>query len=117
MVTSERDGGQITVRMQARSFGELFRLYRIARGWTQIDVANRCKEAGIGQVAQTWISDLENGRRQPNRGTVTRLARALGASRPEEDGLLLMAGLAPTEDTTESLMEVISDYAGKGGAA
>lgn len=58
---------------QADSFGLLVQRERLARGWTQHDLAKR---TGIGQQ---YLSAIERGNRpDPRLTTLRRLARALG---------------------------------------
>jgi transcriptional regulator with XRE-family HTH domain len=72
----------------ARFPGEL-RRWRIQRGWSQLDLANR---AG---TTQRHLSFIEQGRSRPGRTMVIRLAESLGLSLRNRNGLLLAAGFAP----------------------
>lgn len=55
----------------SRAFGEVVRAARLAKAWSQEDLAHR---AG---VHRTYIGDLENGRKSPTLDVVESLARAL----------------------------------------
>lgn len=64
-------------------FGQNVRSLRLARGWTQEDLAH---EAGLAPVQ---VSRIERGRREIRLTTLLRLLRALRASPTELlDGLL-----------------------------
>lgn len=52
-------------------FGERLRELRQKRGWTQVELAQRC------DLPQARISELESGSRAPNLVTMIRLAAAL----------------------------------------
>jgi transcriptional regulator with XRE-family HTH domain len=52
-------------------FGERLRELRQKRGWTQVELAQRC------DLPQARISELESGGRAPNLVTMIRLASAL----------------------------------------
>lgn len=52
-------------------FGERLRELRQKRGWTQVELAQRC------DLPQARISELENGSRAPNLVTMVRLSSAL----------------------------------------
>jgi transcriptional regulator with XRE-family HTH domain len=52
-------------------FGERLRELRQKRGWTQVELAQRC------DLPQARISELESGSRAPNLVTIVRLASSL----------------------------------------
>src|ERR1700730_11155890 len=73
------------------SFGDLLRRHRVVAGLTQEELA---EHAGL---SLRGISDLERGmRRAPHRGTVLRLADALGLDGEETASLLTVARRART---------------------
>lgn len=76
MATVERDmvsyGCCVSPHATPESFGLILRGHREAQGMTQADVARRCA------VTRTYISALENGRKNPTLETQVRLAAALG---------------------------------------
>ncbi|GAB3417945.1 helix-turn-helix domain-containing protein [Flindersiella endophytica] len=76
--------------MNSRSFGELLRDWRRRRGLTQLDLG---LEAG---VSTRHLSYVENGRSQPSREMVERLAERLDVPLRERSQLLVAAGYAPT---------------------
>lgn len=60
--------------MEAKIFGHRLRQLRIARGWTQEQLA---EAAGI---TSTYTSDLERGEKVPSLSILLRLARAFDIS-------------------------------------
>lgn len=74
---------------ESRSFSELLRRWRRARGSSQLDLAG---EAG---VSSRHLSFLETGRARPSRAMVGRLAEALDLTLRAHNDLLLSAGFAP----------------------
>ena len=78
-----------------RTFGDLLRTWRRARGLSQLAFAG---DAGI---SARHLSFLETGRSRPSREMIERLAETLGLSRLDQDGLMLAAGFAPVSDTSE----------------
>jgi transcriptional regulator with XRE-family HTH domain len=68
----------------AVTFGERVRARRKKRGWSQERLAEECG------LHATYISDIEQGRRNPSLYNVLRLAAALGA-----DPATLVKGLRP----------------------
>ena len=57
--------------------GTVVRAERLRRKWSQEDLAG---EAGLNR---SYLTDLENGRRTPNLGTLMQLAQALGMETSE----------------------------------
>ena len=80
--------GCMTVTGTTRFAGEL-RRWRTSRRWSQLELALR---AG---TTQRHVSYMEQGRSQPGRSIVVRLAESMGLSLRERNGLLLAAGYAP----------------------
>jgi predicted ATPase/DNA-binding XRE family transcriptional regulator len=71
-------------------FGDLLRQYRIERGLTQEELAERARLSARG------ISDLERGQRNaPQRETILRLIRSLDLSEDETAALVAAARRAP----------------------
>jgi transcriptional regulator with XRE-family HTH domain len=70
-------------------FGHELRRWRMARRWSQMEVALR---AG---TTQRHLSFMEQGRSRPGRGIILRLAESLELSLRDRSGLLLVAGYAP----------------------
>jgi transcriptional regulator with XRE-family HTH domain len=70
-------------------FGDLLRKWRRVRGKSQLDLAGDARTTG------RYVSFVENGRSQPSRQMVIRLARALDVPLRERNVLLLAAGYAP----------------------
>ncbi|WP_067670740.1 helix-turn-helix domain-containing protein [Nocardia miyunensis] len=71
------------------AFGRELRRWRGLRRWSQLDLAIRA------DTTQRYLSYLEQGRSQPGRAMVVRLAESLGLSLRERNGLLAAAGYAP----------------------
>jgi transcriptional regulator with XRE-family HTH domain len=82
----------MTATSTAPSFAAELRGWRHRRRWSQLDLANR---AG---TTQRHLSYLEQGRSQPGRSVVLRLAESLELSLRERNGLLVAAGYAPVYD-------------------
>lgn len=78
-------------------FGNELRRWRSSRRVSQLELANR---AG---TTQRHLSFMEQGRSNPGRPIVVRLAESLGLSLRERNALLLTAGYAPlfTESTLD----------------
>ncbi|MFC0439956.1 helix-turn-helix domain-containing protein [Kutzneria buriramensis] len=70
-------------------FARELRRWRGARRLSQLDLAIRA------DTTQRYVSYLEQGRSQPGRTVVLRLAESLGLSLRERNALLLTAGYAP----------------------
>jgi transcriptional regulator with XRE-family HTH domain len=75
--------------METNRFARELRRWRTARRWSQLELALR---AG---TTQRHLSYMEQGRSQPGRGIVLRLAESLELSLRERNALLLTAGYAP----------------------
>lgn len=73
----------------ASPFPRELRRWRRLRGWSQLDLALRA------DTTQRYLSYLEQGRSQPGRTMVLRLAESLQLSLRERNELLLTAGYAP----------------------
>ena len=69
--------------------GVLLRQWRVTRALSQLDLAEDCG------LSVRHLSFVENGRAQPSRGMIVRLADTLGLSLRERNALLLAAGFAP----------------------
>ncbi|WP_247648610.1 helix-turn-helix domain-containing protein [Saccharomonospora xinjiangensis] len=70
-------------------FARELRRWRATRRLSQLDLAIRA------ETTQRYVSYLEQGRSQPGRTVVLRLAESLGLSLRERNALLLAAGYAP----------------------
>jgi transcriptional regulator with XRE-family HTH domain len=73
-------------------FAHELRRWRRLRGWSQLDLALRA------DTTQRYLSFLEQGRSQPGRAIVVRLAESLRLSLRERNELLVSAGYAPVFD-------------------
>jgi ribosome-binding protein aMBF1 (putative translation factor) len=69
-----KDMSAIMMAMDARALGEVIRAARIARGWSQEELARR-----VG-VRQGHISYVERGVKTPSVGLLVRLFSELGIS-------------------------------------
>ena len=78
--------------MTAGPFAHDLRHWRRLRRWSQLDLALRA------DTTQRYLSYLEQGRSQPGRAMVVRLAESLQLSLRERNALLLSAGYAPVFD-------------------
>ena len=78
--------------MTAGPFAHELRHWRRLRRWSQLDLALRA------DTTQRYLSYLEQGRSQPGRAMVVRLAESLQLSLRERNALLLSAGYAPVFD-------------------
>jgi transcriptional regulator with XRE-family HTH domain len=76
-------------RERANHVGALLRDWRSARRLSQLDLAYKA------EVSSRHLSFVENGRAQPSREMVARLADALDVPLRERNALLLAAGYAP----------------------
>ena len=76
----------------AGPFAHELRRWRRLRGWSQLDLAL------LADTTQRYLSYLEQGRSQPGRVMVLRLAESLQLSLRERNELLLSAGYAPVFD-------------------
>lgn len=74
--------------------GDLLREWRAARRFSQLDLANDA------QMSTRHLSYIENGRSQPSREAVDRLADALDMPLRERNALLVAAGYAPAYPET-----------------
>jgi transcriptional regulator with XRE-family HTH domain len=82
----------MTAVVQPSPFAGELRRWRQRRRWSQLDLANR---AG---TTQRHLSYIEQGRSQPGRAIVIRLAESLELGLRERNGLLVAAGYAPVYD-------------------
>jgi transcriptional regulator with XRE-family HTH domain len=64
----------VSMRTPAKPLGPRIKALREARGWTQADLAARCL------LSTVYVQKVELGERVPTVPTLTRIARALGAS-------------------------------------
>lgn len=78
----------------AGPFAHELRRWRRLRGWSQLDLAL------VADTTQRYLSYLEQGRSQPGRAMVLRLAESLQLSLRERNELLLSAGYAPVFDAS-----------------
>ena len=76
----------------AGPFAHELRRWRRLRGWSQLDLAL------LADTTQRYLSYLEQGRSQPGRTMVLRLAESLQLSLRERNELLMSAGYAPAFD-------------------
>lgn len=76
----------------AGPFAHELRRWRRMRGWSQLDLAL------LADTTQRYLSFLEQGRSQPGRTMVLRLAESLQLSLRERNDLLMSAGYAPVFD-------------------
>src|SRR5215470_4401082 len=72
-----------------RSFGDLLRHWRDARGTSQLALSTRAR------VSTRHLSYLETGRAQPSREMVLMLAQAFEMPHRDRNAFLLAAGFAP----------------------
>jgi transcriptional regulator with XRE-family HTH domain len=77
---------------QRGPFALELRRWRRLRGWSQLDLAL------LADTTQRYLSYLEQGRSQPGRAIVVRLAESLQLSLRERNELLVSAGYAPIFD-------------------
>lgn len=75
--------------LAAAHAGELLRLARHARGWSQLDLALEI------EVSQRHVSFVEAGRSRPSRELILAWTDATGATASLRDAALQLAGLAP----------------------
>ena len=74
------------------SFGELVADARKKQGLSQREFAAKI------QVSTTYLSDIENGRRNPTgEDLIGKIAKALGMTEQEKDHLCLVAGAVPED--------------------
>ncbi|MBU3066742.1 helix-turn-helix transcriptional regulator [Nocardia sp. NEAU-G5] len=79
----------MTTTLAEPAFARELRRWRGMRRLSQLDLALRA------DTSQRYLSYLEQGRSQPGRAMVVRLAESLGLSLRERNALLLSAGYAP----------------------
>lgn len=79
----------MTMVATASPFAHTLRRWRRLRGWSQLDLALRA------DTTQRYLSYLEQGRSQPGRAMVLRLAESLQLSLRERNELLVTAGYVP----------------------
>lgn len=84
--------GIMTTVVEPGPFARELRRWRGLRRWSQLDLAIRTG------TTQRYLSYLEQGRSQPGRIVVLRLAESLGLSLRERNALLMSAGYAPAFD-------------------
>jgi transcriptional regulator with XRE-family HTH domain len=82
----------MTMVAAAGLFAQELRRWRRLRGWSQLDLAL------LADTTQRYLSYLEQGRSQPGRAMVLRLAESLQLSLRERNQLLMSAGYAPVFD-------------------
>ena len=80
---------EVTTTAAPGPFARELRRWRGVRRWSQLDLAIRTG------TTQRYLSYLEQGRSQPGRTVVMRLAESLGLSLRERNALLMSAGYAP----------------------
>ena len=81
--------GFMTVSAEPNHFAHELRRWRARRRLSQLDLAIKT------DTTQRHLSFLEQGRSQPGRAMVVRLAESLGLSLRERNAFLLAAGYAP----------------------
>jgi transcriptional regulator with XRE-family HTH domain len=79
----------MTAKIEPGPFAHDLRRWRRVRGWSQLDLAIRA------DTTQRYLSYLEQGRSQPGRAMVVRLAESLRLSLRERNALMMSAGYAP----------------------
>jgi transcriptional regulator with XRE-family HTH domain len=79
----------MTTVLAEPAFARELRRWRGLRRWSQLELAIRAN------TSQRYLSYLEQGRSQPGRAIVVRLAESLGLSLRERNALLMSAGYAP----------------------
>ncbi|MFD8104460.1 helix-turn-helix domain-containing protein [Nocardia fluminea] len=79
----------MTTALSTTGFGPQLRHWRTLRRVSQLDLAIRA------ETSQRYLSFLEQGRSQPGRTMVVRLAESLELSLRDRNTLLLAAGFAP----------------------
>lgn len=84
--------GVMTTLAGPGPFARELRRWRALRRWSQLDLAIRTG------TTQRYLSYLEQGRSQPGRTVVMRLAESLGLALRERNALLMSAGYAPAFD-------------------
>ncbi len=84
--------GIMTTATEPGPFARELRRWRGVRRWSQLDLAIRTG------TTQRYLSYLEQGRSQPGRTVVMRLAESLGLALRERNALLMSAGYAPAFD-------------------
>lgn len=77
------------VRTRASAFGRQLQEHRLARRLSQLRLGL------AADVSARHISFLETGRASPSRDMVRRLSETLALCEPDQDSLLVAAGLAP----------------------
>jgi transcriptional regulator with XRE-family HTH domain len=82
----------MTAVLEPGPFARELRRWRGLRRWSQLDLAIRA------DTTQRYVSYLEQGRSQPGRAVVVRLAESLELSLRERNALLMSAGYAPAFD-------------------
>lgn len=82
----------MTTAIAPSPFASELRRWRHLRGWSQLDLAIRA------DTSQRHLSFLEQGRSQPGRVMVVRLAESLQLTLRERNSLLMTAGYAPAFD-------------------
>ncbi len=66
-----------TMKGDAVKLGRNLKRIRVEKGISQGDIARALK------VARSFVSDLENGKRNPTLTTISKLAKAIGVSTDE----------------------------------
>ncbi|NKX91456.1 helix-turn-helix domain-containing protein [Nocardia coubleae] len=79
----------MTIAQTSTAFGPQLRHWRTLRRVSQLDLAIRA------ETSQRYLSFLEQGRSQPGRTMVVRLAESLELTLRDRNNLLLAAGFAP----------------------
>lgn len=75
-------------------FAGNLRALRVARGWSQAELARRMSEGRTETVHVPYLSDLEHGKKTPSLETIARLSEVFGvspASLISESGILAVA--------------------------
>jgi transcriptional regulator with XRE-family HTH domain len=86
------DDGAMSTVAEPGPFARTLRRWRELRRWSQLDLAIRA------DTTQRYLSYLEQGRSNPGRAMVMRLAESLELTLRERNALLMAAGYAPAFD-------------------
>lgn len=86
---ADRAVSELGKPFKQRPFGALLRLFRHRMQASQNSLAD------ANNMAPSYLNRLESGQRLPSRPIIVVLAAALHLSRPEQDQLLVGAGLCP----------------------
>lgn len=81
--------------MPLKSFGQLLRQGRLAKGLSQKDLAGKLRKADGGSLSPQYLNDIEHDRRNaPSSDVIQQLAKLLDLS---EDRLMVAANRLPDD--------------------